>query len=269
MRSWSFSTFSSYIVLLAKNSEKNPAKRRRKNAKKYCVQSGDNIYPEDGRFAIADSNVTYRLPQNATAQATILWRKFWKGSKNKNEWWIFKKRKQIEINIDYILILVTKYHDSHCNDKETLITIQKSIDASPELRSKKALIENFIDGINVVDDVMAEWHSYIAAEKEKQLNEIIAEEKLKADETKKFVDNAIADGEMRTTGTDIDKLMSPISRFGNTNREKKKQTIIEKLKAFFERFFGVWAEGKMIRPINIYALSRIRDARIFCSERGL
>ena len=147
--------------------------------------------------------------------------------------------KQIEINIDYILILVTKYHDSHCNDKETLITIQKSIDASPELRSKKALIENFIDGINDVDDVMAEWHSYIAAEKEKQLNEIIAEEKLKADETKKFVDNAIADGEMRTTGTDIDKLMPPISRFGSTNREKKKQTIIEKLKAFFERFFGV------------------------------
>ena len=147
--------------------------------------------------------------------------------------------KQIEINIDYILILVTKYHDSHCSDKETLITIQKSIDASPELRSKKALIENFIDGINDVDDVMAEWHSYIAEEKEKQLNEIIAEEKLKADETKKFVDNAIADGEMRTTGTDIDKLMPPISRFGNTNREKKKQTIIEKLKAFFERFFGV------------------------------
>ena len=147
--------------------------------------------------------------------------------------------KQIEINIDYILILVTKYHDSHCNDKETLITIKKSIDASPELRSKKALIENFIDGINDVDDVMAEWHSYIAAEKEKQLNEIIAEEKLKEDETKKFVDNAIADGEMRTTGTDIDKLMPPISRFGNTNREKKKQTIIEKLKAFFERFFGV------------------------------
>lgn len=147
--------------------------------------------------------------------------------------------KQIEINIDYILILVTKYHDSHCSDKETLITIQKSIDASPELRSKKALIENFIDGINDIDDVMAEWHSYIAAEKEKQLNEIIAEEKLKADETKKFVDNAIADGEMRTTGTDIDKLMPPISRFGNTNREKKKQTIIEKLKAFFERFFGV------------------------------
>ena len=49
--------------------------------------------------------------------------------------------KQIEINIDYILILVQKYHDSHCDDKEVLITIQKAVDASPELRSKKALID--------------------------------------------------------------------------------------------------------------------------------
>ena len=40
---------------------KNAVKRRRKNTKKYCVQSGENIYPEDGRFSIADSNVTYRL----------------------------------------------------------------------------------------------------------------------------------------------------------------------------------------------------------------
>ena len=47
--------------------------------------------------------------------------------------------KQIEINIDYILMLVKKYHDSHCEDKEILVTIKKSIAASPELRSKKAL----------------------------------------------------------------------------------------------------------------------------------
>ena len=45
--------------------------------------------------------------------------------------------KQIEINIDYILMLVQKYHDSHCNDKEVLITIQKAVDASPDLRSKR------------------------------------------------------------------------------------------------------------------------------------
>ena len=147
--------------------------------------------------------------------------------------------KQIEINIDYILMLAAKYHDTHCQDKEVLITIRKAIDASPELRSKKALIENFIDGINDVDDVMTEWRTYVAAEKERELTAIIEEEKLKPEETRKFIENAFRDGSVKTTGTDIDKIMPPVSRFGGGNREEKKQGIITKLLKFFERFFGI------------------------------
>ena len=147
--------------------------------------------------------------------------------------------KQIEINIDYILMLVKKYHDSHCNDKEVLITIQKAVDASPELRSKKALIETFIQGINDVSDVLLEWRTFVAEEKEKQLAAIIAEENLKDQETRRFMEHAFRDGSVRTTGTDIDKLMPPISRFGGGNRAEKKQTIIVKLQAFFERFFEI------------------------------
>ncbi|MDE7162586.1 MAG: type I restriction endonuclease subunit R [Clostridia bacterium] len=147
--------------------------------------------------------------------------------------------KQIEINIDYILLLVQKYHDTHCQDKEVLITIQKAIDASPELRSKKALIENFINGVNDVSDVMIEWREYVSAQKEKQLLEIIAQENLKPDETRKYIENSFRDGQIKTTGTDIDKIMPPISRFGSGDRTKKKQTIIDKLQAFFERFFGI------------------------------
>jgi type I restriction enzyme R subunit len=147
--------------------------------------------------------------------------------------------KQIEINIDYILMLVKKYHDSHCEDKEVLVTIKKAIDASPELRSKKALIENFIAGINDVEDVMSEWLSYVAERREEELVQIIKEEKLKEPETRKFIENAFRDGEIKTTGTDIDKLMPPVSRFGGGNRVAKKQGIIDKLKSFFEKFFGV------------------------------
>ena len=147
--------------------------------------------------------------------------------------------KQIEINIDYILMLVQKYHDSHCDDKEILITIQKAVDASPELRSKKALIETFIAGINDVSDVMLEWRTFVAEEKERQLVAIIQEENLKDDETRRFMDSAFRDGSVKTTGTDIDKLMPPISRFGGGNRAVKKQAIIDKLMAFFNRFFGI------------------------------
>lgn len=137
-------------------------------------------------------------------------------------------------------MLVKKYHDSNCDDKEILVTIQKAVDASPELRSKKQLIETFIAGINDVDDVMAEWHGFVAVEREKELTQIIQEEKLKEPETRKFLENAFRDGEIKTTGTDIDKLMPPVSRFGGGGaRAKKKQSVIDKLKGFFERFFGI------------------------------
>lgn len=147
--------------------------------------------------------------------------------------------KQIEINIDYILMLVKKYHDTHCEDKEVLITIRKAVDASPELRSKKQLIESFIAGINDVEDVMNEWNDYVSRQREEDLEKIIQEENLKPDETKKFLENAFREGEVKTVGTDIDKLMPPVSRFGGGNRAKKKQTIINKLKVFFEKYFGI------------------------------
>ena len=148
--------------------------------------------------------------------------------------------KQIEINIDYILMLVKKYHDTHGEDKEVLITIRKAIDASPELRSKKALIENFISGINDMDDVMLEWKEYVVVQRERDLENIIEQEKLKPNEARKFLENCFREGEVKTTGTDIDKLMPPVSRFGGSGaRAKKKKKVIDLLRAFFEKYSGL------------------------------
>ena len=148
--------------------------------------------------------------------------------------------KQIEINIDYILMLVKKYHDSNCEDKEILVTINKGVNSSPTLRSKKQLIENFIESVNdnSSDDIVGQWNDFVFVKREQDLQQIIKDEKLKPEETRKFLDNAFRDGEIKTAGTDIDKLMPPVSRFGG-GREKKKQGIIDKLKAFFEKFFGI------------------------------
>lgn len=172
--------------------------------------------------------------------------------------------KQIEINIDYILMLVKKYHDTHCEDKEVLITIKKAIEASPELRSKKQLIENFIAGINDVDDVMSEWHDFVAEQRESDLIAIIEDEKLNEELTRKFLENAFREGEIKTAGTDIDKIMPPVSRFGGGNRAQKKQTIIDKLKAFFEKYFGVGGSAKFTEvrttsPIGVQQDIRLND----------
>lgn len=129
----------------------------------------------------------------------------------------------IEINIDYILLLVKKYHDNNCEDKEVLVSINKAISASPELRSKKALIESFIADINDIDDVLAEWNAYIESKREEELEKIIAEERLKETETRKFMESSFRDGEIKTIGTSLDNLLPPMSRFGGgNNRELKK-----------------------------------------------
>ena len=149
--------------------------------------------------------------------------------------------KQIEVNIDYILMLVAKYHASNCKDKSILATIDRAIGSSIELRSKKELIENFISRINVSTKVDEDWRTFVAEQKESDLSGIIEAEGLKPDETRKFIEGAFRDGAMKTTGTDIDGILPPISRFsgGGGGRAVKKQGVIERLLAFFEKFLGL------------------------------
>ncbi|MCK9558766.1 MAG: type I restriction endonuclease subunit R, partial [Candidatus Cloacimonetes bacterium] len=146
--------------------------------------------------------------------------------------------RQIEVNIDYILMLVAKYQQSNCKDKTILTTIDKAINSSIELRSKKELIERFIEQINVSSKVDDDWRTFLDESKEEEISALIEEEKLKPEETRRFIANALRDGTLKTTGTAIDKIMPPVSRFGGSRTEKK-QGIIEKLLLFFERYLGL------------------------------
>lgn len=149
--------------------------------------------------------------------------------------------RQVDINIDYILMLVEKYHAKNCEDQEILASIDRAIDSSIQLRSKKELIHGFINTMNAATVVERDWHTFVAQQKEEDLGEIIQTEKLKPEETKRFLDNSFRDGTLKTTGTDIDKLMPPVSRFGGGGgkRAAKKQGIIAKLASFFEKYLGV------------------------------
>lgn len=76
-------------------------------------------------------------------------------------------------------------------------------------------------------------------QKQQELEQIIAEEKLKPAEAQRFVANAFRDGALKTTGTDIDQILPPVSRFGGGNRTEKEKTIIQRLAQFFEKYFGI------------------------------
>lgn len=147
--------------------------------------------------------------------------------------------KQVEVNIDYILMLVSKYHKTNCKDKEILGSINTAINSSLALRSKKELIEGFIDRINVNNDIYKDWTAFVKEQKEHDLETLIEEENLNSEETRKFLDNSFRDGEVKTTGTDIEKILPPMRRFGGDNKTERKQTIIEKISKFFEKYFGI------------------------------
>lgn len=152
--------------------------------------------------------------------------------------------KQVEVNIDYILMLVAKYHESNCTDKEILGSIDKAIKSSLALRSKKELIDTFISKINVNTDVMNDWTKFVKEQEESDLKKLIEEENLNEEETRRFIDNSFRDGQVKTSGTDIEKILPPMRRFGGGNRTERKQTIIDKILKFFEKYFGIGIFGK-------------------------
>ena len=136
-------------------------------------------------------------------------------------------------------MLVDKYHKTNCTDKEILGSIDKAIKSSLALRSKKELIENFIARVNTNTDVMNDWEKFVVEQKENDLKHLIEEEDLNETETRKFLENSFRDGQVKTTGTDIEKILPPMRLFGGGNRTERKQTIIEKILKFFEKYFGL------------------------------
>ncbi len=150
--------------------------------------------------------------------------------------------KQVEINVDYILLLVEQYlkKKGGGDDKEILATIERAINSSPSLRNKKDLIEQFVASVNTKAKVDAQWQAFVAAKKAEELARIIAEENLNGDATLSFIENAFRDGSIAATGTAITKILPPVSRFSKTNNHSiKKQTVLDRLSAYFERYFGL------------------------------
>lgn len=150
--------------------------------------------------------------------------------------------KQVEINVDYILMLVEKYRQEHGNgeDKEIRAEISRAVDASPTLRDKKDLIENFVDTVSLINPVDEEWARFIAAKREQELQTIIREESLKPEPTQQFITEAFRNGSLQTSGTAITTILPPVSRFTIQNGlGEKKQRVIDKLSAFFKRFTGL------------------------------
>lgn len=122
--------------------------------------------------------------------------------------------KQVEINIDYILELIKKYHEDHIGNKEILADINRAISSSVELRNKKDLIEQFIQNLDVFSSVDSDWIEFVEKKKNKELQKIIIEENLDPQKTVQFVEKSFKNGYIETTGTEVAEILPKISFFG-------------------------------------------------------
>jgi type I restriction enzyme, R subunit len=204
-----------------------------------------NILTTFDEFA-GNEILTERDVQDYHSMYIDLYNEFRKGNEdnkeNINEDLVFEMEliKQVEINIDYILGLIKKYHEDHIKNRELLVDINKAIDSSVELRNKKDLINQFISSLDVHSAVDADWPKFVESKKINELEQIIASENLDRDATYAFVNNAFRNGDLATTGTAIAKVLPPVSRFSPTGeRTKKRESVLSKLTSFFERFFDI------------------------------
>lgn len=157
--------------------------------------------------------------------------------------------KSIEINIDYILYLVGQLDGNESHDSEIIIKAMKSVEASPDLRNKKDLIEDFINCHTPENDVHDQWHEFVRLSQRQQIEEIITSENLRLEKTLDFVSQSFRDGEVNESGTEIAEILPPMGLFGGAGvkRAEKKKLVIAKLKEFFDRFYDI-SGGEFYRP---------------------
>lgn len=150
--------------------------------------------------------------------------------------------KQVEVNVDYILLLVRRYLEQKGTpgDVEVRAAIERAVDSSPSLRNKKDLIEAFVDSLTVDANVDESWTAFVEARRAEELQDIISEENLRPSETADFVDRAFRDGAIPTAGTAITHILPPVRRFAaNSEHSEKKQRVLARLRAFFDRYFAL------------------------------
>ena len=148
--------------------------------------------------------------------------------------------KSVEINIDYILFLVAQKNGDSVHDAELVVKIKKSIAATPDLRDKEDLIMHFVQNISAGSDINDEWSMYVHQKLGKELQELIATENLKPEQTLEFLQQSFRDGEIRESGTGIAGILPPMPLFGaGGSREAKKKAVTKKLKALFRRFYDL------------------------------
>ncbi len=145
-----------------------------------------------------------------------------------------------EINVAYILRLLAKFTEASTPEEKAKqrANITNILNSNPQLRSKRELIEEFIDttleGINS-DDIEDEYDKFIDAQKEKALSELVEKENLHRAELTSVIDTYLYDGR-KPLGDDIVKTLQVKPKL--LERKTIIPRILDSIESFVEKFYN-------------------------------
>lgn len=149
--------------------------------------------------------------------------------------------KQVDINVDYILMLVEHHRGERGDgdDREIPVEITRALAASPALRGKRDLIEEFYRRVSLNGDVPTEFESFIAAKRDSELDAIIEAEHL-GEGARDFAYDSLREGYVPDEGTGLSSILPPARRFGGGgSREAIRSRVLDALRTWVERFSGL------------------------------
>ena len=147
-----------------------------------------------------------------------------------------------EINLDYILALILDKSKENDDVESLKAEVCRVIRSSLGTRAKEELIMEFINSTRLsdfknTDDTLESFYKFARKEKEIKIKELLEEEKLKED-SKRFIEKAISKGYVEYAGDELDRIIPPTSRRQGA-REKKKESVLEKIRKIVDVFVGI------------------------------
>ncbi|GAB7568960.1 MULTISPECIES: type I restriction endonuclease subunit R, EcoR124 family [Gemella] len=147
-----------------------------------------------------------------------------------------------EINLDYILALILEKSKENEDVENLKAEVRRAIRSSLDTRAKENLIMEFISKTKLselknTDDILEKFYMFARKEKENKIKSLVEEEKLK-EGAMRFITKSIDNGYVEYAGDELDRIIPPTSRRGG-GREKKKESVLEKIRKIVEIFVGI------------------------------
>ena len=151
--------------------------------------------------------------------------------------------KSQEINLDYILELIFEHNKKNKSKADLVNEVRRVIRASLGNRAKESLVVDFINQTNLDQigdkaNVIEAFFAFAQAEQQREAEALIDSENLNQEAAKRYITTSLKREYASDAGTELNSILPKMSPL-NPQYLTKKQSVLQKIAAFVEKFKGV------------------------------